>query len=164
MAFSVFEPSRSKASLLISLLAVSLVFISFILGVQFGKGSDSSRAINTSDYVTNHDNPLGNQLNEAIQNIPSTSDPVATQPTMTEPPKIMYMVVIGPLEGQNEKDSKSLIKQINREANLIAITTKYKGNNFWVRLVPSYTQSEGNRVIQELKQKGFSASLQSEKR
>lgn len=165
MAFPAFEPSRSKPSLIISFLAVFLVFISFILGVQFGKKSSASVDMNSANQISNHDNPLGNQLNEVYQDIsgPLASDVASatSKPSSSEP---LYMVVIGPLGGQNNKDSNLLIKKINQDANLIAITTKYRGNNFWVRLVPSYSEAEGNQMIQQLKKKGFSASLQSEKR
>ena len=165
MAFPAFEPSRSKPSLIISFLAVFLVFISFILGVQFGKKSSASVDMNSANQISNHDNPLGNQLNEVYQDISSPATPdVALTTSTPSPSEPLYMVVIGPLGGQNNKDSNLLIKKINQDANLIAITTKYRGNNFWVRLVPSYSEAEGNQVIQQLKKKGFSASLQSEKR
>jgi len=165
MAFSTFEPSRSKTSLFIGLTAVFLVFISFIIGVQFGKKTSTPMDSNLGNHIVNHDNPLGNQLNDAYQDIPGVVSPNMTPVTPApSPPEPLYMIVIGPLGGQNEKNSNLLIRKINQDANLTAITTKYRGNNFWVRLVPSYSESEGNLLIQQLKKKGFTASLQSEKR
>lgn len=165
MAPNAFEPSRSKSSLLVSLVAAALICLSFVIGVQFGKQSSSPVPDN---HITNHDDPLGNQLNDAFRDIYGTSNSSVPSPNQTSPvissAESLFMVIIGPPSGLRDSEAKLLIKKINKDLNLTAYTIKYKGNSFWIRLVPSFSEADGRSQIQELQKKGFTASLQPEKK